>query len=572
MFTHLKNSCLNSAMTESESYSGQARPQGFALVVTLSLLLLLVVICVGLLSLAAISLRGSSQGLAAATARANARLALMIAIGQLQKHAGPDQRVTATAEIGLSPDTSTTNLKWTGVWSTTQPVDPTKPVSPANPPDATKPVVAGAADPTFPDKNYLSDSRNRTTYTQKSHLLAWLVSGEPSTSVNPATGPTDLYPVLVEKAAGLTGGGATDPNRVTAPLVKINASAAQPGGYAYWIGDESVKARIDQKASDKQPGVGAPGDGGMARLAGAEGPNIRNVKSGALTPYGSVQDSAAVARTKLITRDTVPLLTSSGGTEAARKNFHDLTTYSESVLADVRDGGLKKDLTSYINQTGSVVPPSIPNIPETGLPSLAGNPGRAMLPGPLYANFGPNFLQLRKWYELRKKVTGSYDAGSMDPVFMQTRSSTMGRGPLPDLKSQSQSVQPFLAGARMAFDFSIDSARGNGRAIRTHVFPRVKLWNPYNVTLKAHSYLVGFPRNIRLSVTGLTKITPTNPALGHYGDLKGELLYFVLEGVEIGPGQCLIFSPKTSGESVKYDNADISNNVLTASVPAGGTQ
>ena len=73
--------------------------KGFALVVTLSLMILLTVIAVGLLTLSSISLRSSTQGQAMAVAQANARLALTLAIGDLQKSLGCDQRVTAAAEI-----------------------------------------------------------------------------------------------------------------------------------------------------------------------------------------------------------------------------------------------------------------------------------------------------------------------------------------------------------------------------------------------------------------------------------------------------------------------------------------
>ena len=71
--------------------------RGFALITVLSLLVLLLVVTVGILSLSSISLRGGVHRDAAAVARANARLALMMAIGELQREAGPDQRITASS-------------------------------------------------------------------------------------------------------------------------------------------------------------------------------------------------------------------------------------------------------------------------------------------------------------------------------------------------------------------------------------------------------------------------------------------------------------------------------------------
>ena len=55
------------------------KSRGFALVVTLSLLMLLTLVGVGMLTLSSISLRAANQGDAMQTARANARLAMMLA-------------------------------------------------------------------------------------------------------------------------------------------------------------------------------------------------------------------------------------------------------------------------------------------------------------------------------------------------------------------------------------------------------------------------------------------------------------------------------------------------------------
>jgi Tfp pilus assembly protein PilX len=97
------------------------RKNGFALVVTLSLMILLTLIAVGLLGLSTISLRISSQASAMAEARANARLALMLAIGDLQKQLGSDRRISAKAEIlDKTPESAAadevTNPHYLGVW------------------------------------------------------------------------------------------------------------------------------------------------------------------------------------------------------------------------------------------------------------------------------------------------------------------------------------------------------------------------------------------------------------------------------------------------------------------------
>ncbi len=87
------------------------------MVVTLSLIILLVLLAVGMLSLSAVTLRSSRAGDDQATARANARLAVMQAIGQLQRVLGPDQRVSASADL---LGTGLRHPHWTGAWRSTR--------------------------------------------------------------------------------------------------------------------------------------------------------------------------------------------------------------------------------------------------------------------------------------------------------------------------------------------------------------------------------------------------------------------------------------------------------------------
>lgn len=164
---------------------------GFALVVTVALMVLLTVIAVGLLALSAVSLRTASQGQAAAGARANARLALMLAIGQLQAELGPDQRINAPADLagtGLSGG----RQKWVGAWESW----------PAN--------AAKRPDPQF---------------------RRWLVSGPPQNLGSPSfpAEASNLVPLMRGKGSDL----------MVAPRVTLSN-----GGFAYAVADENSKARI----------------------------------------------------------------------------------------------------------------------------------------------------------------------------------------------------------------------------------------------------------------------------------------------------------------------------------------
>ena len=91
--------------------------------ITLILMILLTVIAVGLLTLSSITLRATSQGEAMALAKSNARLGLMLAIGEVQKELGPDQKITAGSEILTPGDSGNAPPKYphlTGVWNSRQ--------------------------------------------------------------------------------------------------------------------------------------------------------------------------------------------------------------------------------------------------------------------------------------------------------------------------------------------------------------------------------------------------------------------------------------------------------------------
>src|SRR4051812_17306661 len=93
------------------------RVEGFALLMTLTLLAFLVLLLVGLATYTRIETAVSSNMQRQGQARENALLALNVAVGQLQKYAGPDQRVTATAESLSGVDAQ--KIHYMGVWAST---------------------------------------------------------------------------------------------------------------------------------------------------------------------------------------------------------------------------------------------------------------------------------------------------------------------------------------------------------------------------------------------------------------------------------------------------------------------
>jgi hypothetical protein len=319
------------------------RSKGFALVVTISLLVLLSAIALGFLSLSAVTLRSGSQEKAQMEARANARLALQIAIGELQKQLGPDQRVSANGAI-LS-ESPVRHPHWTGAWDS---------------------WIAGSLGTAAVESDYPSavsdhqtigsqpDASMRPEYAQKDkHFRSWLVSLAPDEAGNMASA-RDL--VLNGKAAptkddqaihlvgkGSLGDAADAVDFVSARLIDVTSPTQGRGRYAWWAGDESQKARVMHDSYVSTPPANSAEKIYRGQSSGSTG--TRQIKD--LEDITIAQE----ARLKgLPTRNTLDLVVNETGKEPAKKNFHSATAFSQSVLSDVREGGLKRDLSTILEQ------------------------------------------------------------------------------------------------------------------------------------------------------------------------------------------------------------------------------
>ena len=262
------------------------------MVVTLTLMVLLTILALGMLSLSAVALRSSALNGEDGVARANARLALSLAIAELQKHAGPDQRVTGRADL---LDESVANPMWTAVWN------------------------SGGGEP------------------------AYLVSGNEQLAIDLTSKPTD-HPgeyfkpdVTLDPTESVEIFGTTLPQneRVSIPLIDIKGE--RDGAYAYWVSDEGLKARFNRE-NPYRPG-NTFADRQLA--SGVSQSNSTRYASDDLKIKWPEENPKAarvvsLAQGQLIATDSE---------DFANRYFHDLTPYSRGLLTDVKHGGLKRDLT-----------------------------------------------------------------------------------------------------------------------------------------------------------------------------------------------------------------------------------
>ncbi|MFM2197767.1 MAG: hypothetical protein RLZZ505_1199 [Verrucomicrobiota bacterium] len=436
--------------------------KGFVLVITLSLMILLGVLVVSLLTLSTFSLRSSSLQNAQSTARANARMAMIIAIGELQKATGPDQRVTMTSDLGtgLTP----ANPNWTGVTD----------VSPAAlTPDA------------------------------KSAPIRWLVSGVDPDPAQPLSKSTDLNQGDALKL-GTFHISPTETKELLAPLVNVSG-----GRYAWWIGDEGTKARVDVAKSKTDPSTDldrlaksqSPLEGGFGKL-GAEWAGF--------APGGAIEKSA------LVSLQTVSL--AAENKTLASRFFNDVTIGGYGLPVNVTTGGMKADLSlifdksqaaknfgqTYFGATASAA--SVDGVPVRNF--TVSSPAKFYLSDAISKNAslptGPNWGNLWNYATLWQNVGNQQIqiVGANPLVESELRFKTW----LPytnhnqgdfrrDIQQTNSPVAPVLSMFQIGFRLNSElmpPASPTATPIykaQIGIQPVVGLWNPYNVTIKAAPYL-----------------------------------------------------------------------------------
>ncbi len=532
--------------------------RGFALVVTLSLMILLTVIAVGLLTLSSVSLRSSSAQSAQATARANARMALMLAIGELQKTTGPDQRITLTS--GLQSGDDPPNANWTG----------TTDVSPA------------ALTP---------DAKNAS--------IRWLVSGDDPDPARTYTQSTQLNQGNALKL-GSYNISTTATRELLAPLVNVTRENNQ-GRYAWWIGDEGTKARVDVAKPKAAPA--------SERLRLAQSQTALEAGLARLAPVWSgfaPAPDGTIDKTVLISMETTSL--AAENKSLATDYFNDVTTGGYGLPVNVAAGGMKADLSLIFDKSqiaknfGQYYFGAKPSPQTLGGATfyhfVPNEPAKFFLSDEISKNgtrpTGPNWGNLWNYATLWQNVTAHQ--APVVPVNPTLESEMRFKNWFPyinhdagdfrrDVQHTNHPLAPVLSMFQMSFRLS--SERVPPSPPSTEVFykaqitmqPVMGLWNPHNVTIRTTPYRflwALYPyfrfnyapfqpdgtlqsglftelwlRDVWVTGTGNTGDIPTpdRPTAGKYFSMEAE-------SMDLQPGEFRIFSllekiPVNRGDSYK---------------------
>lgn len=433
---------------------------GFALVVALSLMAFILLLVLSISTLVTVESKSSSVTVARLQAEQAALLGLQVALGELQKAAGPDQRVTARADRLDAPDVN--RKYYTGVW----------------------------------------DSRDGT-------FIKWLSSAADASGIQDPDGLTEeadvnaasIAPerVVLHSASNSSSSAGVD---VEADKVVINAF----GSYAYWIEDEGVKAKVNTIADESYYEAVSDGDPrdpellyplGAAQNVASE---LISAEISAVTVGKHLNDeSGAAIRAFLRKSELMDDFELQGvDPDALRDLRHDITHFSYGLLTNPVEGGLKEDLSlafehgnkdsdnvfvveDYAHPTEGAIDVRGPTWSvfqdhynlykqmsfSSGIPEIETNDPQAH--GALSNNNSKDFYKYRDSYNF-------YIPNLIrDPTVLDKTSGY--EVPRPEFVQR----QPVYLGS-----FVVISMHNAGGKLRTILNPVALLWNPYNVGLSLH--------------------------------------------------------------------------------------
>lgn len=436
------------------------KQRGFALLVTIVLVAFLVLILVGLATFTRVETQVADNSQQLTKARQNAIGALNIALGQLQRQAGPDQAVTARSELSSGGGLPANQAFITGVWDTSAGAPAAAPtawlVSGTEPPNAINNILGNILTPVGAGLASFND--DLTTAANNWVFLVFDNSVGGTTAAEQARRVRVLKQPLQAPTASLPGYSATA------------AGSATIGHYAYWVGDEGVKA----SASLVEPALaglnynnsGLGGDDwslAAATATAATGTDMRERLSQfsllrsrleQVIPALDYTDATTLQQlARIMTLDQLLFVPNAPTKAVWQANFHQFTPLSRGVIAQTNGGTAAGTNRLRADLSASVAAPAVGTAPLNDY-----------------------------WVQRPSAVSG----------LIATYPIVTRKGPVAG-SNLSFSVAPVLSEAGIFFKFGTN---GTGQLILQYAVLG-EFWNPYAATLQTSA---GSSLRIRVNV------------------------------------------------------------------------
>ncbi|WFB36839.1 hypothetical protein P3T73_03560 [Kiritimatiellota bacterium B12222] len=470
---------MHTPFTPPSSPSHSSR-SGSVLLLTLLVVSLLLVIVVTFTVYVRMGLREIGDRQELHLAQSNAKVGMQLALGSLQQYAGHDQRVTGDAQLVGSNQ----QPHWTGVW----PADDASSLG----------TGVNAGDP------------------------VWLVSGNGRPQPNMAIPNNEQVRIYPDEA------GVSDAEEVIVQAQELPLGD-KTGRYAWWVGDEGIKARVDISADALAPPATTVER--SIRSQSPLEPGMTFLNESWIDP---IFWSDPNQPQKINSLDSLHFADNSLKLSAIR---HHLTTYSYGLPVNVKDGGLKADWSVVLDRSMTNTPlvdhylgaPKVTAFTKNGVPvyKFPGSsiddeerfflsdgigsqvPGNIDRPGP---NLGILWQYGRLWQmvsnqtmdlpvppapfvttDVRRKAWAPYDTHDGGFEFSD------------DHQHQNSTVAPVLSHLRFGLRLKTepDDIDPTQFKLLVEVKPTIGMWNPYNITIAENTYMIdwAFSPFIKIRIT-----------------------------------------------------------------------
>lgn len=465
--------------------------KAFALILAIVAMAFMVMLTLTLSSIISSKLRLLTAQKESRMARQNAMLGLSAAISSLQTTLGKDNAVSANATI-LDTDPDTVRID--GVQT---------------------PYVVGAFNvrkdaqgediKEWQDANLEISKNLRYGRNADANDVEWLISSERRLQNPQVQSIQDLsdevvklatYKALDEYPDEFGGNITKDHKSEEVEVLAGKIKMAEGGAYAWWVSDESQKAKINLMRPEKYLDNISTGD-----AASFEAPSDRfipqfsnigfleELSNMQLNPFlPSFSEDKAQTIAKMSSLDEFAILDPTLE-DWSKENKADYTTVSVGIPVDVTQGKLKEDLSAYIFSNAS-------GVKDTDT-IIRGGPSDKNYTGPKlgvknYTNFMPRMGLLKGYATIvsdRDKGKNSFET-YVEP---QGQVSTTGKA--------QHGIFPIISCVMWTFQLAYEKTGTDEVDLYLYCYPKVKIWNPHNVAIKSGYILkVNFPYVLQTGV------------------------------------------------------------------------